>query len=643
MKRIARNLLLAAPLALLAACGGSSSNGGGQTGTVNLMLSDATTEDWATIGVKVLAVSLVPQGGGSPVQVYAAPTPAPVVNLVQLDQLGEILGNVQVPAGTYTGAVLTVSANPGDVQLVVSADPAAGFSLPAGTAVPQSEIQIQGAKGAAGSLTVPVGVKLDSPLVVSTSGSNALDLEFDLGHPAFIVEHVTATSPTPIWAVNFDGPVRHRPRDLARVILRQLYATVTGVSSDAAAITVTRDFPVRPATTPETAIASKQSLQILADSTNGTLYYDLDARPSTPTMLKSFAPVAAGLPNKYVRVAARYQEDGTLVAVRVWASSSFESVWLSPEGHVLHVDTANDVLTVATEDGGAAQLAVNAGTQFFFRVPQDGAADATPIATGPAFLSNVKRGFKVHASVVDPLATPLVAQTVDVEVARFDGVITNPGASSFDYTRTFRTSSDDYGVQLGYVSPSTPNGKDPLTGAAITGYKWWDFAYPTLLHDGAAGVSDFVAATGGQVNFGGTVGALEVRGASYATWNDPASPGGWSALFTVLEPVPVPLGAVATPFVSGAGGGGFGLAVPNGANTVKVDLSTTSGSATLVYQVDRAGGVVTVTAQDLTSPTALANVSAALAAGTPVKVFGVPDPDGSIRADVLFYFTGTTP
>ncbi len=80
-------------------------------------VSDASSEDWATIGVKVLSIALVPQGGGANVTVYTAPTPAPVVNLAELDQIAEILGNVSVPVGTYSGAVLTISANTGDVLL----------------------------------------------------------------------------------------------------------------------------------------------------------------------------------------------------------------------------------------------------------------------------------------------------------------------------------------------------------------------------------------------------------------------------------------------------------------------------------------------------------------------------------------------
>jgi hypothetical protein len=36
-------------------------------GSVAMMISDASTEDWAVIGVKIQAISLLPQGGGSPV------------------------------------------------------------------------------------------------------------------------------------------------------------------------------------------------------------------------------------------------------------------------------------------------------------------------------------------------------------------------------------------------------------------------------------------------------------------------------------------------------------------------------------------------------------------------------------------------
>ncbi len=133
---------LAMTSALLAGCGGGSGGSSGitspaaQTGNVSMLVSDASTEDWATIGVQILSIALVPEGGGSNVVVYSAPTPAPTVNLAELDQIAEILGNVSVPTGTYTGAVLTVSGNQGDISLVVAADPEAGFDAMPGTTIP---------------------------------------------------------------------------------------------------------------------------------------------------------------------------------------------------------------------------------------------------------------------------------------------------------------------------------------------------------------------------------------------------------------------------------------------------------------------------------------------------------------------------
>lgn len=607
------------------------------------MISDDPAEDWAAVDVKVLSIALAAQGGGTPVTVYTAPSSAPSINLVQLDQLGEILGNVPVPAGTYQSAVITISGNPGDVGLVVGANPESGFDGTAGATIPNGQIQIMGAKGSAGSLTVAVTVNLKSPLVVTAGQNNALDLEFNLAHPAFIVDHVPASGGAPFWAVNFNGCLRHHPiADITALVLRHIYGTVTGVASDNTSITITRDFAVRPPTTPETAIMTNQSLKILADSTNGTIFYDVDAK--TRSVIKDFSSVASTLTNKYVRVAARYQQDGTLVAVRVWASTSFNSIWLSPEGHVLHVDTTNDIITVQKEDGTPVQVTIDANTQFFYRTPANALADATPIGTGISFLTsgNLVRGFKVHVSVDDPLASTLVAQTVDIEIARYDGLISAPTNSGFTYTHNFLRTTDDYTINLPYISNGSPNGKDG-NGNAVTGFEWWNFAYPTTADTGSTAIPDFVSATNGSVSFGGTVGALKVTGSTWARWGDPASQNGWSAPWVVLEPASVPIGTVASPWVANSNGGSFGLSVPGGTTSVNVTLSSMSGSATLVYQVDMSNGIITITPQDLTSSAGLANVSAALVNGTLVKAFGIPQADGTIKGYVLFYYTGTLP
>jgi hypothetical protein len=643
--RLTRMLVVfVAALALIACgCGGSNSsnasNSGSSTGQLSMMVSDDPTNDWAIVGVKVLSISLKPQGGGTPVVVFTAPNPAPTINLVELDQLAEIIGNSSVPSGTYTGATLTLSANPGDVVLTASADPDPGFAGTAGATVNSSQIQIQGATGSAGNLTVPLNVTFDSPLVVTANQNNALDLEFDLKHPAFIVAHVPPASGQVMWAVNFNGPFRHHPiRDITRLVLRHIYGNFNSISSDNTSISITRIFPTEPPVNPETSVSSGQDLTILADKTNGTIFYDVDLH--THSTITSFANLGSELSGKFLRVAARYQVDGSLVAVRIWASSSFSTVFLSPEGHVLHVLSSS--LVVDNDDGAPVTVNVDTNTQFFFRTPSNAAADAKPICTGSACLTSlpIERGFKVHIDA-NPLQNPMLAESVDIEIAAFGGSVSSPGMNNFTYTSHFRNSADNYSLPLTYISNNTKNGNDPMTGAQIIGFKWWNFAFPTLVDSGTNAIPDFITATGTSVNFGGTVGALPAVGLSDAVWADPANTNGWSVPFAILLPVPAPLANVTAAWVTTGNTGSFNMSI-SGGTAVVVNASTALNSATLVYQVDRqANGIITVSPQDLTTSAGLNNVASHMVAGTPVKVFGVPQPNGSMKAYVIFYFTGT--
>ena len=46
---------------------------------------------------------------------------------------------------------------------------------------------------------------------------------------------------------------------------------------------------------------------------------------------------------------------------------------------------------------------------------------------------------------------------------------------------------------------------------------------------------------------------------------------------------------------------------------------------------------------DVTTSAGLATLTAGLAAGAPVKVYGVPQADGTLKAYALAYFTGQAP
>jgi hypothetical protein len=651
--KLLRAFVSATLIASLAACGGggnSSDPGTGvgssptpQTSQMAMIVSDATSDDWACVGIKILSIALQPQGGASPVTVYAAPATPPMVNLEELDQIGEVLGNVSVPDGTYTGAIVTVSANPGDVALVVSSQPQAGFAGTAGQTIPPSDIQIAAAQGTTGSLSVPVHVNFDQPLIVTASGSNALDLEFDLAHPAFIVAHNPPGATATQWAVNFVGPVRRHPiSDITHLVLREMYGDVTAVAADGGSMTITREMPTLPVANPQTAVATGQSLTIDADATNGTIFYNVDA--GTRQTITSFSSVASTLRGEYVRFTARYQEDGSLVAVRVWASTDFNKLWLSPEGHVLHVDPSTDTIVVDNAAGVPVPLTVNSSTQFFFRQPANPPADAAPIGTGPSFLASddFVRGFKVQVSVVDPLGSPLVAQSVDIEAAAYSGQISNalPDGSDFTYTHDYLTATDDYSVNLDYISSSTPNGKDS-SGNPIDGFKWWNFAYPTLPDDGSTAIADFSSAVGGGSTGGFTFAGdnFFAWGLSDAIWGDTANPSGWAAPWAILEPTPLPRGTVMT----GLSNSSFTMTLSGGTTSGTVDLSAASGSATLVYQVDRSNGVVSISPIDITTSSGLDTLTSALVAGTQVKVYGTPQTDGTYKAYVLMYFTNTEP
>jgi hypothetical protein len=317
-------------------------------------------------------------------------------------------------------------------------------------------------------------------------------------------------------------------------------------------------------------------------------------------------------------------------------------VWLSPEGHVNRVNLATNRIFVDNENGVSVPFTVDANTNFFFRTPVNALADATPIGTGTAFLSNIVRGFKVHISVADPLAVPLVAKTVDIEIAKYDGIISGATASQFTYTRAFSTALTNYAVTLPYCAATTKNGKDAL-GNQILGFKWWNFTFPTLADTGATAIPDFVLAVGGSASFGpGGSGAVKAWGTSYVTWGDPAAPAGWSAKWSVLEPTALPRGTVASAWAPTANGGSFGLSIPaKGPNAVPVTLSTVPGSAALVFDVavgPAAASAITITPVDITSAAGKAALATYIASGTPVKVYGIPQPDGSIKGYALTYF-----
>jgi len=311
---------------------------------------------------------------------------------------------------------------------------------------------------------------------------------------------------------------------------------------------------------------------------------------------------------------------------------------------VLHVNAANNSFAVSDENGKPVRMTVDANTQFTWH--------SNPIGTGTAFFANnVLRGFKVHTTAVDnTIAQPWVAKSVDIETASLDGKITTAAAntSSFTITKKFNSgwgdwqSIDDYSVPVNLISSITPNGTD-FSGNALTGFKFWYFSYPTVLDSGANAVTDFFNAVSGSINFGGSAGQVFAHGLVHANWGDPQGTGapatGWYAPWAVIEPAPIPMATVTTAYSATANN--FVVTANGGTNPVTVDVATTGGSATLVYQLSRNSDKVQLTQLDVSTSAGQAALASALVSGTKVKISAVPQSDGTLKAYGMAFFTGS--
>lgn len=598
-------------LALSLACGGGSSDLPQPKvayGTVDFHVTDATTEDWSNVGVIIRKASLVLASdtkATSPVTIYDGSADTTPVNLLQADQVDDLLSRAKgVPAGTYDRLIVEVDGDPANITLVPAPD-ATGVT-PA--AIPASQIVVRGTSDPAhATWKVLPTIRLDTPIVVSDGQTTAVAVDFDLAHPVFIVEHDTATSALPVYVVNFGtaniARHKHAPA-LNQYYLRRHLGTVASVAADGSSMTMTTEHG--------------QTLTIYADKgANPTLFYNLDVRPVTAAPANAFpATVTAGLG---VAVTARYQSDGTLTAVRVWYTATPANLpkW-TPEGHITRVDRVNNVIRVLDSAGDPKPIAINAATKWYWRGDTSNELSG---GNGTAFLANVERFFKVQVTVADPLATPMVATSVDIQRGVFEGTITNATATSFTY-------------QKGVADMA-----NPITHTLAYGptFSFWDFTFPGLA---STSIPDFLA----EANSGIVLDTSGTTFKPYASSSLSWASGGWAANNAVFMPIALSPYAqtVTTGFASGSiqvtpragtlGMGGMGTMTGSTTSTgtpvpVTVTLNSTAQEQPVVTIFQRQMGIaVTINHLDAALwPTYLT-------AGAKVRVFGVPDGSGRLKA-----------
>lgn len=551
------------PLALLLACGGTDTNPSTDPppkGLVDVVLTDAPSDGWQAVEVVVQSITLVDKVDATR-EVLVFQGNATKVNLVELDEIGEILARAEVPEGTYGRLKIRIDTAPGSIHLV-RAD---------GSVVPQDRI-----KAAGDSVTVT----LSPDLVVTPGGISAVQVDFDLAHPLFLVE-------TPAGDVVVNLQAFHRPNlgHLGWGHFRPAAGQVAVVSPGNRTFTLENRYGKR--------------FDIAWD--DQTAFFNANQRPIVPGSPDGLAK------DVYLLVQLNRTAPGGWLARRVWYTSdpAILAALRSPEGHILSVDAQEGTLTVSQRNGVPVTVRVDADTLVAFR-------EGSPIGTGPSALANLLPGFKVQAEPKDPQSAELHAARIVVQRAADGGVVGGATADGFTFEAAPRKLERTYGWAPGFA--------------------WWPMGNPAAA---SFSVADFrTAATSAQ--------GIKAEALAGLTWSG-SSWRASTAILTPV-PLPRALGGetavITAPYDPATRQ--LALTTPVAGSDVTKVLTLSDSPAdqvqTVVWKVVLDGGTVTTA---FVPPSAWSTELAASARSVRASV--VPAPSGALKAYTVVVFWDNRP
>ncbi len=462
-----------AGLVFLSACGVSSTGGGG-TGRVNVLVTDAPSDDWQEVTVVLKSIALRKHEDLSWAEVWTADPNNPdagKLNLVDLAGVAQYLGQVTIPAGSYDRMKLVINTYPATMKLVDDM----------GTTIDPANITVvdPGGKG-------EIKVEIEPAITVPEGGVANLQVDFDLAHPLSIS--------VLNGKVVINLQIRHKavPRHLNELQFARTIGNVTAADTAGKA-----SFTLK----------TLEGVEIVYGVNAGTYYVDVDAKADG-----NFDGLAAlvGSTEKGALVASNMNADGTFYARRVWYGTIANLPKFTPEGLVRRVgDNWIKVLNKITEPTPNSRIScgwdadiiyVNDATTWTFH-------DTIPMGTGTAVLKYIRRGFRVTVEL-DPSATYKLAQSINVQSAHDEGPIrsvvppteTTPGSITFggwDYCR-------------GWLASPPPDGGEyyshewPLSDITDHVFSWWFFGLPSSASTNVQDLVDTVnqAKTAGLRVFG---------------------------------------------------------------------------------------------------------------------------------------------
>lgn len=551
------------PLALLLACGGTGSDptpNPPAQGLLDVVLTDAPSDGWQAVEVVVQAITLVDKVDASR-EVLVFQGNGTKVNLVELDEIGELLARAEVPEGTYGRLKIRIDTAPGSIHLV-RAD---------GTHVPTDRIKVAGDSAT---------ITLTPDLVVSPGSTAAVQVDFDLAHPLFLIE-------TPTGDVVLNLQAFHRPNlgHFGWGHFRPAAGQVAVVSPGNRTFTLANRYGKR--------------FDVAWDAQ--TAFFNANQRPIVPGSADGLAKDA------YVLIQLNRTAAGGWLARRVWytADPAVLASLKSPEGHLLAVDPGAGTLRISQADGTPKTVFVDPDTAILFR-------DGSTVGIGPSALADLLPGFKVHAELKDPQAAEAHAARILVQRAVDGGVVGAATPTGF----TFQAS--DWKAERAY--------------AYASGFAWWPLANPAAA---SFSIPDFqAAATSSQ-----GIQAEAVSGLAWSTSGWQAS----TAILTPV-PLPRALGAdaaaITAPYDPATRQLALTAQVAGSEVTKTLTLSDNPSDQvqTVVWKVVRDASTVTTA---FVPPSAWPMELAASARA--VRATVVPAPGGALKACTVVVFWDNRP
>jgi hypothetical protein len=411
MNRFVRNLslsLLAVAVVtgfgLVTSCNITGGGASGAMGKLNVLLTDAPTDEWQEVSIVLKSISLHRHDGNSWEDVWTADPAFPdagKINLVDLSGVATILKEkATIPVGTYNMMKVVIDTDPTKMTLVDDL----------GNTIDPANITVVDPSGKG-----EIKIDLSPAITVAEGGTANLQVDFDLAHPLSIV--------------NLDGKVvislkvRHKamPRHLNSLQFARTLGEVTATAGDGTSFT----------------IKTLQESELTFGVNANTIYVNADTN-----LAGDFTGLAALVASKGAAlVASNMNSDGSLYARRVWYSASIDKLpQFTPEGLVRRVGgNWLKILKKETEtlpsdgdhhrcDWNSETVFVDANTTWTFQ-------DSVSMGLGPDVLSFIAKGFRVEVTYVDAAASPKVAASINVHSAHAEGLVTNATLDNFTFGR----------------------------------------------------------------------------------------------------------------------------------------------------------------------------------------------------------------